>query len=291
MIISSSDIPDETRKISVGSDDMLVHAFSMMNRKSRGYVFLDQVRSRADGAIDMMIADTKRDKEPRPQFYIRGSISQLDSDVDVHEAGVGFGGESLTGARPGGFSRSRKMSVVSVDLHLVEYANRQVVPGASVSNSMVVVGNGWRGDASGVVEMSGLNLTFRIEQMESQSQAVRNLIELGLIELIGRHAGVPFERCLAMPETDPAVLVDQTRSFVATDADRRIKATRVALFVLGYLPGVGSSGEDAAYRRSLAAFQVDEHLIASGVLDPDTDAALRRRLAPVQAKSPIVAPD
>jgi curli biogenesis system outer membrane secretion channel CsgG len=289
IVISSTEIPDDTRRIFVGADDMLISALSQMNRNSHAYVFLDQLRLRDDGMIELLLADPDPDRNPRPQYYIRGSISQLDSDVDVREAGLRAGTNRDDVPAVGGLFGSRKLSVVSVDLHLVEYRTRQVIPGASVANSMVVVSSGRRGDATGVVEMSGLNLTFRVDRVESQSQAVRNLIELGLIELIGRHAGVPFQRCLAAPTAAPPVIRAEERSFGAMLPDQKIRAALVALVVLGYLPGPASGVPDGAFRIAVAKFQVDEHLIASGEVDVDTNAALRRKLANTGAKVPASA--
>ncbi|MEE2944700.1 MAG: hypothetical protein VX444_05965, partial [Pseudomonadota bacterium] len=77
--VSSTGIPDKTRRISVGGDDMLINAINRMTRTSRAYVFLDQGIVKDGGLIDLSITQGK--KEPRPDYYIRGSISQLDSSV------------------------------------------------------------------------------------------------------------------------------------------------------------------------------------------------------------------
>ena len=210
--LSSSDIPDMTRSRPVGADDMLINAISQMNRRSGSYVFIDPTRVRGIN-INALAAEDKDGKDPKPQYYIRGSISQLDRGVHARGTDLAISptpaSEEFIGAATGG--RSRTLSVVSVDLHLVHYATRRVLAGASVSNSMVVVGRSWKAGAAGLIDLRPFNLTLEVSRMESESQAVRHLIELGLIELLGKHSGVPYQTCLldgvqtrSVPQSAPA---------------------------------------------------------------------------------------
>ncbi len=138
-LISSTEIPDETRRVYVGADDMLINAINQLNRSSRKYIFLDQARISDLGQLEL--ETTRKEDEIKPQLYIRGSISQLDSDVSGVEAEADWDRDTrpstgLTGLK---FEGHRKLSVVSVDMHLVQYPSRRIIPGASVANSMVVV--------------------------------------------------------------------------------------------------------------------------------------------------------
>ena len=202
--LSSSDIPDLTRSRPVGADDMLINAISQMNRSSRSYVFIDPTRVRGTN-VNSLVAESVKYDNPKPQYYIRGSISQIDRDVHRRDMEIGISpaplSEDILGAV--GFSRGRGLSVVSVDLHLIEYTTRQVLPGASVANSMVVVGKSWEAGAAGLIDLRPFNLTLEVARVESESQAVRNLVELGVIELLGRHAGVPYHTCLSAGMTAP----------------------------------------------------------------------------------------
>lgn len=114
---------------------MLINAINRMTRTSRAYVFLDQGLVRDPGLIDLSISQGKKD--PRPDFYVRGSISQLDSSVATYEIGLGWEdnlGTSVPETSLLNMSANRRqgLSVVSVDLHLVAYPSRCVVRGASV---------------------------------------------------------------------------------------------------------------------------------------------------------------
>jgi len=224
--ISSTGIPDRTRRISVAGDDMLINAINRMTRTSRAYVFLDQGLVKDGGLIDLGITQGK--KEPRPDFYVRGAISQLDASVATDELGLGWDEGTVTPAPETDLlkvtaNRRQDLSVVSVDLHLVAYPNRQVVPGASVSNSMVVRSMRRRSTASGIIDLDDLGLSLQLDRIESQGQAVRNLIELSMIELVGRHRGVPYWQCLSSIETDPKRNNRQEHIFTARPHSAALK--------------------------------------------------------------------
>ncbi|WP_162933018.1 peptidoglycan-binding domain-containing protein [Roseovarius sp. EL26] len=280
-LISSSDILDETRRLSVGADDMLINAINQINRSSQRYVFLDQARISGFGQLE--IVTTRKKDELKPNLYIRGSISQVDTDVAEGEIGTvtasrpsSLGG--LTGASYKGF---RKLSVVSVDLHLVQYPSRQIVPGASVANSMVVVKRGFSGKASGIIDTLTLTVGFpiSIERVESQSQAVRNLVELGVIELLGKHAGVPYWQCLDSSATNARKQEQQERSFVYGMTDNvEVTTAQSMLITLGYLAGTANGRLDVATKRAISRFQADENLLPNGILDFDLMERLDERI-------------
>ncbi|WP_157968950.1 peptidoglycan-binding protein [Tropicimonas sp. IMCC34011] len=217
--LSSSDIPDRTRKLPIGADDMLINAISQMNRSSGAYIFLDQTHVRGTG-LNVIVAENTKRGDPKPEYYIRGSISQLDRGVHEREAGFTVASTDLDEtAGAVGVSGKRTLSVVTVDLHLVNYKTRQVLPGASVSNSMVVVGRSWKSGAAGLIKLRPFDLTLEFSSLESESQAVRNLIELGVIGLLGRHSGVDYQSCLTDARPAPITVAAVSSSGRATDIE------------------------------------------------------------------------
>lgn len=281
--ISSTDIPDYTRGVPVGADDMLINAVNQMNRRSRAYVFLDQGRIREGSLIELAVNDTKN-KPPAPQFYIRGSISQLDKDTGSASADADFDPSSGRGAVSSYTGAgSRAHTVVSVDLHLVAYPSRVVLPGASVSNSMVVTRTGFGGGLTGKIAKGAFGVSLQINRVESTGQAVRNLIELGLIELLGRHARVPYWECLSLEANDARRAAREERVVVATPKPLQVTEVQKHLARLGYVKGDPTGQLDRVTRRALARFQADEGLVASGEPDFDTLRALRQSVAEMQA--------
>ncbi|MFY0617432.1 peptidoglycan-binding protein [Shimia sp.] len=280
-LVSSSDIPDQTRAVSVGADDMLINALNQMNRTSQRYVFLDQARISGFGQLELIT--TRKKGEVKPDLYIRGSISQLDSDTAEQNISLGSDSSRVTGLKTSLYRDSRTLSVVSVDLHLVQYPSRRVLPGGSVSNSMVVTKRGLTGTIAGVINAATVAVPITINRVESEGQAVRNLVELGLIELLGQHAGVPYWHCLAAPSTDARAAEKRERKHVVTGADMR--AIQANLITLGYLQGAPSGTLDTGTRRAISKFQTAQNLLPNGT--PDFDLVERlQSLAAAKAPTP-----
>jgi hypothetical protein len=281
VLISSSDIPDETTYVKVGADDMLINAISQMNRRSKSYVFVDQALIKFGGLLDV---EVQNGDEIVPQFYIRGSISQLDRNVTDDDASGSLspGAGKLTGAK---FGPYRKLSVVSVDMHLVAFPSRRVLAGASVANSMVVVGQGFGASASGLIDLATLGFSVQINRVESESQAVRNLIEVGLIELLGRHAGVPYWQCLAQPTTSAESNGQRERKFTKSQQQEELLTAQKMLRDLGYLKEPFEPQIGRRTRAGVSRFQADAKVLPNGVLDFDLMVLLKRRMRAYEATS------
>lgn len=285
LLISSSGFPDETDDIDVGADDMLINAINQMNRSNQRYVFLDQARISGFGQLE--IVTTRKKDEIKPQLYVRGSISQIDDDPSDNALTVGYDRRSDKGVTESYIRGSRSLSVVTVDMHLVSFPSRRVIPGASVANSMVVTQRRFEAGAFGIIQTGTLGSPLRIERVESRSQAVRNLIEVGAIELLGRHAGVPYWTCLDSVTTNAQQNERKERAVrQETEVGRVVEAQEI-LSSLGELPAYERGHLDQATRRALSRFQTRNNLLPNGIVDFDTLRILRLQ----QAKGGETKPD
>lgn len=294
--LSSTGIPDLTYKVKVGADDMLINAISQMNRTSRSYVFIDQARMKDGRWLEIQVNNSDIiDDLPKPHFYIRGSISQLDAGVRSNELTATYQPADLPENRGVTSARAEprhKTSVVSVDLHLVAFPTREIVPGASVSNSMVVTDNTWSAGMTGLIAKKKIGVTLKFQRLESTGQAVRNLVELGVIELLGRHANVPYWTCLSLPETEARPVARDERAFIRTTDASQLEEVQALMIQLGLLSSSSLGILDDETRRALARYQAERSLIASGLADFDTLQALKRdvaRLERRQVAKPAVA--
>ncbi|GLQ35378.1 hypothetical protein GCM10007939_16610 [Amylibacter marinus] len=267
-LISSTGIPDLTNKISVAGDDMLVNALNQMNRTSGAYVFVDQSLERDSGQIAIY---TPQKNIATPTLYVRGSISQVDSSVSSSSGSITSTDQS--GERSLGDANAnigRGLSIVTVDMHLVSFPDKTVVPGSSVANSMVVTSRSFGTGATGTINMALFKSTIQISRIESMSQAVRNLVELGAIELIGRHANVPYWECLNIPATKQRQTNRKEIVFSSADKPLRIPEVQKMLTQLGYYSGAVTAVLDQRTRDAISHFQAKSGLIATGDLNYDT---------------------
>lgn len=282
ILISSSGLKDLSRKIFVGTDEMLVNAINQTNLKSGAYVFLDQSFEKEVGQLEWL-SPTETRKEPR--FYFRGAITQLDTNTVNNESKVTLdfseaphpitvNGGALEKSSP---SINKAISIVSVDLHLVSYPDKTILPGGSVANSMVVTSRTFGTGSSGLIKLTGYNMTLSFDRIESIGQAVRNLIELGTIELLGRHARVPYWQCLNIEPTNEKLENKKRTNYLTTPKPMSVMDIQEILAKLGHYttPPTGRMNLDT--HAALAKFQASESLIATGDLNYDVYARLQQK--------------
>ncbi|MGI9511172.1 MAG: DUF4384 domain-containing protein, partial [Geminicoccaceae bacterium] len=180
IVITSAGIPDATANVSAGTKDMLISAVSRMSVKSGAFSFVDFDATQAD-VHDLQSLVGFTDDFVVPNYYIRGAITQLDEGVldEAQAAAIGVPDFQV------GASRDQTVSVVSLDLNVGNLINRQIIPGASAHNSIAVARKGYAGDLAASISKLGLNFDIVLNKGEGMHQAVRTLVELSAIEVLG----------------------------------------------------------------------------------------------------------
>ena len=287
MVITSAGIPDETAVISAGTKDMLISAISRMSRKSEAFTFVDYDATQTDVHSLQGLAGFSEDFVI-PDFYIRGAITQLDgaiveeavsASVD-YDAGFGLPEESTETKRKGissaGFNASADqiVSVVSLDLNIGDLVTRQIISGMSAHNSIAVAQNTIQGGLGGQISKLGASFNVSLGKAEGLHQAVRTLIELSAIEVLGKLAEVPFWRCLQVDHTNPAVVAEAKAWFDGMSKAEKIAFVQGALSEQGIHRGAETGVIDAATKDAIAHYQAQNDLIADGRINFDLYASL-----------------
>lgn len=259
IVITSAGIPDATANVSAGTKDMLISAVSRMSVKSGAFSFVDFDATQAD-VHDLQSLVGFTDDFVVPNYYIRGAITQLDEGVldEAQAAAIGIP-EAQIGA-----SRDQTVSVVSLDLNIGNLVNRQIIPGASAHNSIAVARQGYAGDLAGSISKLGLSFDIVLNKGEGMHQAVRTLIELSAIEVLGKLAEVPYWRCLQIEQTNPAVVEEAKDWYNDMSPEQRVTFIQEALVSEGYLNGIITGKRDAASKSAIARYQSDNGLLADG---------------------------
>ena len=134
---------------------------------------------------------------------------------------------------------------------------------------MVVTSKTFGTGSSGLIKLTGYNMAISFNRVESIGQAVRNLIELGVIELIGRHAKVPYWQCLNIEPTNQKLENSKRHVFSVNPKPISISKAQHMLKNLGYLQIKPTGIMDRGTHAALARFQAGKGLIATGNLDFD----------------------
>lgn len=202
------ELQDQSRRLGAGTRDMMVSAFADMTRRSRG-VRLVTFGSDNQNVVQLLsIAQKLNDFKVVPQYDIRGSITQFDEDVERTQAGVGASVVSaVTGPLFGlRFGRTRQASVLGFDTSIISTADLSLMPGANSKNTVVVSREETTaGDGTAQIRNSALSFNFVVSRNEGLAQALRNMVELSVIELTGKLLRLPYWTCLKIDPNHPEI--------------------------------------------------------------------------------------
>lgn len=187
------ELADQTKKVNAGTRDMLISAVSDMTKRSRGIRLIAFGRDSGNLVGFYEAAGSKNPYATIPQFDIKGSISQFDENIAKKTAEAGFAiGDYLSA----GYAKSANATVLGIDLTVLDTSDMSVVPGVTSRNAVIIFKQGNGLDADAQYKKFGINFSTTLSKAEGNTQALRNLIELASVELVGKLTRIPYWQCL-----------------------------------------------------------------------------------------------
>ncbi|MCK5727553.1 MAG: hypothetical protein KAH22_12105 [Thiotrichaceae bacterium] len=186
---------DKTHQVKAGTRDMLISAISDMTKKSKKIKIITYGKDSANLISFLKTARKGNVYKNIPQYDIRGSISQYDKNIVQADHSLGlFLRSKLNGGL--GKSKAASLDVMTLDLSAVDTHDMSVVPGVTSKNTIAILSKGNSLDADARIKKLGIYFDMTLSRSEGKSQALRNLIELASIEIIGKLTRVPYWECL-----------------------------------------------------------------------------------------------
>lgn len=284
IVITSAGIPDETGKVRTGTKEMVITAIAKMTTKSNALEFID-FHAGGDDLANLFAA--KGDMARKlPDYYVRGSITQMDDNSVRKNKGAGFSLPFLDF----GYSKDESYDLISMDMSVGDAATRKILPITSTSNTMVLVKGGRAGEGGGRLGKLGLSFNVDLSRSEGVGAATRTLIELGLIETMGKFTQVPYWRCLDTSITNPLIR-EQAREWydTAKDKDRVLFVQRKLAGMNRYRGPLDGMVNDSL-RNIVAEYQSQVGLVADGAINFDLYASLLDDTQNVLAAVPAAPP-
>jgi hypothetical protein len=211
------DIFDQTKKVNAGTRDMLITALSDMTRRSRALRVNAFGRDTTNVISFLASAQRQGAYEAVPQYGIKGSISQFDENVLRGQRDLGVGFQPFVNL---GISRDAASSVLGIDLSVLSTDDLSILSGVTSRNSVVVLRTGRGADGDAAYHKFGVNFSLSLSKNEGQSQALRGLVELASIELMGKLTKTPYWTCLGADAGHDEVKHEIDDWFYAMAADR-----------------------------------------------------------------------
>ncbi len=291
------DLNDQTKKVNAGTKDMLISAVSDMTRRSNAIKLITYGRD--TGNLIALIESVKGRNafESIPPYGIRGSVSQLDDAVVRKSAD---GGIAIDPYLSIGAAKNASASVLGIDLTVVSARDLAVVPGVTSRNSVVIYRESNGADADATIRKFGVNFSMNLSRSEGQAQALRNLVELAAVELVGKLAMLPYWRCLGTGSTDETIqaeIEDWYQSLALKPAEL-VRYFQYQLKNRGYYRGAVDGQATPELDAAAAAYRVALGLAASSELDSaffhayleaDHAAVLKAAPAPLALVAPKAA--
>ena len=246
-------MPDNSLKLPIGLRDMTMNAIGKATVRSGAFRVIDidptgshLVLSGLDG-LPLPAGPTPH-LEPT-SLHLTGSIVSVTRSAYVESADIGGG------APEGrlGISHVAQLGAVTTGMRLSRFGTREQL--YNEQHQMVLRDRQTGADI--VAEIGGFavggGLSF--ERRESPALAVQALVDLHVVELLGKAAGVPYWECLGDRATDPAWASARAGEWREMDATTRQQRLEAGLQALGYAD---------PFATALARFQVDNGLLATG---------------------------
>ncbi len=198
------DLKDSTSKVKAGAKDMLISSVSEMTRRSHAIRLIAFGSDSGNLVSFLASANETGAYSIVPQYDIRGSISQLDKSIAAKDSSaglrVGLGGDAGVGI---GGSKTANASVMALDLAVIQTKDYSVIPGVVSKNQIVIFKEGSGTSAEASIGKFGVDFSMNLTRSEGDAQALRNLIELASVELIGKLTKTPYWKCLGVdPERE-----------------------------------------------------------------------------------------
>lgn len=267
IVVTSTGVPDETGKVKTGTKDMVVSAVNRMSLRSKAFEFID-FHSAGGGVDDLrLLFEAKGAQQIKmPDFYIRGSVTQMDDNVVRNNKGFGIAFPFLDFS----ISKDDSYDLLTIDMSIGDAATRQIVPETSVSNTIVVVKSGRSAEGGGKIEKAGISFNLDLSRSEGTGAAMRSIVELSLIESLGKFTRVPYWKCLGIESSNPRMqetALDWYES--ATDKDKVLFVQR-KLTAIGRYRGPVNGVLTQQLGAAIAEYQSAAQLTANGQLNFET---------------------
>ena len=275
-LITSKIIPDASGKVSVATKDMAITALSQMSRTSNAFRYVDyEVEALKQDTVQnltTLLLNAGQMRLVKPALYISGSIAYLDQNVTINRLGAGIAAERWEL----GYNRDLQGSAFGLELHLGDFNSRTLLSGIDSANEIVVANAARAIDGGGRIRKTGVQFNVAQEVSQGTGPAVRTLVELGLIELVGKWARVPYWQCLAIDQAHPEYQRQLHNWWEAMSGDERLRLFQTALRSSGYFAGTTDGKPSPALRDAIARVQADRGVTPTGNLDFETYEKLVR---------------
>ena len=168
------------------------------------------------------------------------------------------------------FGTETKFSVLGFDAAMVETESMRLLPGVSSKNLTVLASrDASAGDGEAKLTNPGLDVVFSFaaSRSEGTAQAARNMVELALVELVGKLVRLPYWQCVKVSDQDPEVQREMEDWCLSMDAAELRSFLQERMRERRYYDGATDGQERPAFTRALTTYRAALGLSGEGPTD------------------------
>lgn len=281
IIITSTGIPDQTGKVQAGTKEMLITAVAKMTVKSNAFEFIDFHGGTDD--LARLFDEKGKNQMLVPDYYIRGSITQMDDNAIRKNKGGGIAAAFFD------FSASSDLGydLISMDMSIGNASSRKILPQTSTANTMMITKTGKSTEGGGKLGKVGFSFNLDFSKSEGLGVTTRTLLELGLIETLGKFTQVPYWRCLDADITNPVIREQALETYsLLTEIERITFIQRKLGGGMKRYSGPIDGKMNETLKESILKYQAQNGLMADGKINFDLYANLMDDIQNVLAYVP-----
>ncbi len=267
MKVQSQDIADETGTSATTGGEIQRNITEIM-KSTLNYIGGNVVFIEYDPAYiqnQMVSGYSNFDNKVVPDVVITGGITEFDRGLETRGSGMNADAEADFGGMPDwlpsktagvsyGDTGKTGRARITLDFNLKDFQTLAGIPRMTTTNSMEV----WKGMKEEEFGITLFGPTFglkgTIKKVQGRHEAVRLLVQVSMIQMIGKYLALPYWRLMGDDSNpDQAVLDSISASYYGMGEGDRVGAVQQWLILHGY--DVPISGElDGETLRALSSF-------------------------------------
>lgn len=173
-----------------------------------------------------------------PTLVVSGGITEFDRSLEVRGTGSDFGAEAKVGSESIGLDMGsndkKSTSNITIDINLIDFQTWAMIPKMSASNTVTVYSGLASSELGFSIAGASFGLNGNVKKVQGRHAAVRLLVELSVIEVVGRYLDLPYWRILPGGKVDNVVVESISRKFMRSNEEDRISMIQNALYLHGY---------------------------------------------------------
>jgi peptidoglycan hydrolase-like protein with peptidoglycan-binding domain len=211
-----------------------------------------------------------------PTIVVSGGITEFDRGLETHGKNTDLSLEGEINHINLGWEYStldkNSLASITLDFNVIDFLTNAGIPRVQAVNT-IKVHKALAEDSLGfTIQGNTLGLKGTVKKIQGRHAAVRLLVQLSMVQLIGKYLALPYWKLLPDGKPDSLVLDKLSARFFDMDDTRKIAKTQEYLAMYGYPVQINGVLDDTT-QSALRDFR-SKHPDASGNVDQATFLAL-----------------